>query len=136
MTSNDSGWFITHRDSFGVISDHLESFKSWGDKISHTINMELSLSFFVGSQTQWSPYIFHQIKGGLPLEFINVEGRKGGSTSRENFSRLYINMKPSWNDENLQHNYEWNYFVEILCIGWTLKCPPDHPYRLFQYLVD
>ena len=35
-----------------VIWDHLESFKSWGDKISYTINMQCSLSFFVGSQTQ------------------------------------------------------------------------------------
>ena len=35
-------------DLFGVISDHLESFKSWGDKISCTINMQRSLSFFCG----------------------------------------------------------------------------------------
>ena len=34
-----------------VISDHLES---WGDKISHTIYMQHPLSFFVGSQTQFT----------------------------------------------------------------------------------
>ena len=51
MKSNDFSWF--HRDPFRVISDHLESFKSWGDKIICTINMQRWLSFFVGSQTQW-----------------------------------------------------------------------------------
>ena len=34
--------------SFGVIWDHLESFKSWGDKISYTIDTQRSLSFFCG----------------------------------------------------------------------------------------
>ena len=55
MTLNDFSWFIRHiRDSFGVILDHLESFKSWGDKISHTINMQCSLSFFRHS----GPFLF------------------------------------------------------------------------------
>ena len=46
IISNDSKWlhltYQTHRDSFGVLSDHLESFKSKGDKIIYTINMQRS----------------------------------------------------------------------------------------------
>ena len=49
---------------------------------------------------------------------------------------MYTVLWISWNYENLRHNYLWNYFVEILCIGCTLKYPLDHPYRLYQYLVD
>ena len=44
--------FKTHGNSFWVISDHFESIKSWGNKISYTINMQCSLPFFAGSQIQ------------------------------------------------------------------------------------
>jgi hypothetical protein len=37
MTSVDL--LDTHRDSFGALSDHLEPFKSKGDKIIYTINI-------------------------------------------------------------------------------------------------
>ena len=55
MTPNNLKWLfclISQMKSFGVIWDHLESFKSWGDKISYTVNMQLSLSFFVGCWRQ------------------------------------------------------------------------------------
>ena len=43
---------INELKSFGVIWDHLESYKLWGNKISCTINMQRLLSFFVGSRRQ------------------------------------------------------------------------------------
>ena len=47
--------YSKHRDSYGVISDHFESFKSWGDRINYTINTQCSLSLFCGvSDTVWS----------------------------------------------------------------------------------
>ena len=46
MIWKDSKWIsvclISQVKSFGVIWDHLESFKSWGDIISYTINMRRS----------------------------------------------------------------------------------------------
>ena len=42
MITNDSKWLHLTHDSFGVLSDHLESFKSNGDKIIYTINMQRS----------------------------------------------------------------------------------------------
>ena len=42
------------KTSTEIIWIHLKSFKSWGDKNSYTINMQRSLPFFVGSQTQCS----------------------------------------------------------------------------------
>ena len=45
-----------YEGSFEVIWDHLESFKSWGDKICYTIDMQCSLSFFCGvSDTVLAP---------------------------------------------------------------------------------
>ena len=41
MTTHDSSvCLINYLKSFGVIWDHLESFKSWSDKISYTIKMQ------------------------------------------------------------------------------------------------
>jgi hypothetical protein len=55
MTPNDFKWIqitsvdlLDTWDSFGVISEHLNLFKSWGDNISYTINMQRSLSFCCG----------------------------------------------------------------------------------------
>ena len=60
MIWNDSKWvFMCLKNqlrSFEFIWNHLESFKSWVDKISYTINMQRSLAFFVGSQTQCCPH--------------------------------------------------------------------------------
>ena len=40
------------KKSIKVIQNNLKSIKSWGNKSSYNINMQRSLSFFVGSQTQ------------------------------------------------------------------------------------
>ena len=58
MTLNDLKWLqmslYVSKKSTVVIWIHLKSFvvMSWGNKTSYTINMQCSLSFFVGSQTQ------------------------------------------------------------------------------------
>jgi hypothetical protein len=46
MNLNDLSWFFRHKDT------HLESFRSWGNKINCIINMQFLSFFCVGSQTQ------------------------------------------------------------------------------------
>ena len=53
--------------SFKVIWDHLESFESWGDKISYTIKMQDALSFFGQSVLQTS-----EIVGLPPPRFLTL----------------------------------------------------------------
>ena len=51
MAPNDLKWLLkfiyVSEGSIEVIWDHLELFKSWGDKICYTIDMQRSLSFFL-----------------------------------------------------------------------------------------
>ena len=61
MTTNDLKWlqitlYVCNKLT-EVIWDDLDSFKSWGDKISYTINMQRLVSFFCGvSETVYSQY--------------------------------------------------------------------------------
>ena len=48
-------------------TDHLESFKSWCDKISYTINMQCSLSFFVWTFWKKEKCWFSSKNGFNPL---------------------------------------------------------------------
>ena len=72
MTPNALKWLqmsLYMSKSTEVIRIHLKSFgviKSWGDKIYYTINMQRSLSFFVGSQTQMNE------NGNVPSETVST----------------------------------------------------------------
>ena len=64
---------ISQVKSFGVIWDHLESFESWGDKISYTIKMQDALSFF-GQTSSISQTKF--LVGTFLYHFLLQDGSK------------------------------------------------------------
>ena len=85
--------YWTHKNSFGVILDHLELFKSWGNKIIYIINMQTPKSFFVGSLTQWldSNLIKSKLKSNIKicLFFSCLPVYSNLFTSKHNIYRPY-----------------------------------------------
>ena len=116
-----------------VIWDHLESFKSWGDKISYTINMQCLLSFFCGvSETVHDALIQNQ--DALALTFFNlikliIRQRLRCQMDSNNFTSGYVNYlevifqnkwkKGIWKQQ--KHHQALSMFGYSTPLLWTLN---------------